>query len=119
MLSTALPLLRGLLSGSAMRRGAFALILACSSSLLLAIHAANERTRLATQRLNSAAERLESLTDGGPGDDAQRAAVAWGYSERLTQGLESPFRLIESAARDPRLAPDERRTVAEALLGRV
>lgn len=113
------PLLHRLRRGSPARRGAFALILACSSSLVLAIRSATERTNHATERLNSAAERLDSLTDGGPYDDARRAAVAWGYAERLRLGLESPFRLIESASRDPRLAADERRTVSEALLAHV
>ena len=102
-----------------MRRGAFALILACSSAVLLSLHGANERTRLATERLSSAVERLDSITDGGPGDDLERGAVAWGYSERLARGLESPFRLVESASRDPRLSADERRTVADALLSRI
>ena len=80
---------------------------------------ASTRTREATNRLNSSAERLDSLTDGGPTDDALRAAVAWGYAERLRLGLESPFRLIEAASRDPRLGAEQGRTVAEALLARV
>lgn len=116
---SALSLLAGLPLRSAVRRGVFALILACSSSLALAWFAGNERARSATERLNSAADRLESLTDGDPIDDSRSASVAWGYSARLQWGMDSPFRLIESAARDPRLTPDERRTVAEALLGRV
>ena len=119
MQSTPLSLLAALRRRSATRRGFLALVLACSSSLGLAVHSATKRTQTATERLNDAVERLDSLTDGGPNDDAKRAAVAWGYSERLRLGLESPFRLVESASRDPRLAVAERRTVAEALLARV
>jgi len=114
-----LPLLSRLKGSSAFHRGVFALVLAGSSSLTLAIHLANERARTATERLNSAVERLEAITEDAPADDAHRAYVAWGYAERLRLGLESPFLLIESASRDPRLAADERHTVAEALLARV
>ncbi|HYC52864.1 MAG TPA: hypothetical protein VEB19_17250 [Gemmatimonadaceae bacterium] len=69
--------------------------------------------------LDSATEQLQSLTDGEPADDARRAAIAWGYAERLRLGLESPFRLVESAARDARLTAEERRTVSWALLARI
>lgn len=102
--------------GLTVRRGALALVVACSSSLLFALVSATERTRSATARLALAAERLDAITEPQAGDDTRRAAVAWGYAERLRLGLESPFRLIEGAARDPRLAADERRTVAWALL---
>lgn len=119
MPSTFSSLRAALVRRSAPRRGVLALILACSSLLAVAVVSAANRTLAATDRLNSAAERLDSLTDGGPSDDARRAAVAWGYAERLRLALESPFRLVESAARDPRLSVDERRTVAEALLARI
>src|SRR5918996_709634 len=74
------------------------------------------RNARATARLQSAAERLDSLTDATPGDDRRRAAIAWGYAERLRLGLESPFRLVEAASRDSRLDGSERRTIAWALL---
>ena len=119
MMSTPFPLLSALVRRSAPRRGILALALACSSLLAGAVISASNRTRAATNRLNSAAVRLDSLTDGGPTDDARRAGVAWGYSERLRLGLESPFRLVEAASRDPRLGSDEGRTVGEALLARV
>ena len=51
----------------------------------------------ANARLNSAAERLDSLMDRAPADAGRRVAIAWGYAERLRLGLESPFRLIEAA----------------------
>lgn len=105
--------------GLASRRGLLALVLACSSSLGLAVLAATKRTLDATARLNSAVERLDSLTDGAPFDDAGRAAVAWGYAERLRLGLDSPFRLVEGASRDPRLSAEQRKTVAEALIAHV
>ena len=70
----------------------------------------------ANARLNSAAQQLDSLMDRAPADAGRRVAIAWGYAERLRLGLESPFRLIEAAGRDTRLTPDERRTVAWALL---
>src|SRR6185503_4060190 len=46
-------------------------------------------------------------------------AIMWGYAERQRLGLESPFRLIEAAALDGRLTPDQQRTVSWALLARV
>lgn len=105
--------------GSAARRGLLALLLACSASLVFALVMATERARSATERLNSAAVRLDSLTDAAPTDTTSRAAIAWGYAERLRLGLESPFRLIEASARDPRLTAEERRTVSWGLLARV
>jgi len=101
------------------RRGALALLLAFSASLAVALGSAWDRTRRASARLDDAAEELIALTDGTPADDAGRSAIAWGYAERLRLGLESPMRLIESAARDPRLTPDERSTVSWGLLARV
>src|SRR5688572_3519090 len=104
------------LARTRVRRAGFALLLAVAMGLAYSLGSASERTRFATDRLNSAAERLDDLTDGAPADDRKRAAIAWGYAERLRLGLESPFRLIESAARDPRLTADEQKTVAWALL---
>lgn len=100
------------------RRAALALLLACSLSLGLSLAAARQRNATATAQLNSAAERLDVLTDT-PADDNRRAAIAWGYAERLRLGLESPFRLVEAAGRDPRLTAEERRTVSWALLAHV
>lgn len=68
--------------------------------------------------LESAVERLVALTDS-TSEQSHRAAIAWGYAGRLRSGLESPFRLIEAASRDPRLTLAERRTVSWALLSRV
>lgn len=98
---------------------ALALLLGSVALLSHATWSAAERTKTATARLNTAAERLNDLTHGAPADDHRRAAIAWGYAQRLRLGLESSFRLIESASRDPRLTPDERRTVAWALLAHV
>jgi hypothetical protein len=95
------------------------MLLAFSMSTVVALATARHRSARATARLNSAAERLDSLTEGRPADNSRRAAIAWGYAERLRLGLESPFRLIEAAARDVRLTTDERRTVSWALLSRV
>src|SRR3954467_7761650 len=79
-------------------------------------NAATRHTARATAELEAAAQRLDSLTAKTPADDQRRAAIAWGYVERMRFGLESPFRLIEAASRDPRLGVPERRTVASALL---
>jgi hypothetical protein len=101
------------------QRAAFALVLACGISLATSIIITAKRTARATERLDSAAHQLDALTDNSPSDDKRRTAIAWGYSERLRLGLESPFRLVEAAARDPRLTSDERRTVAWALLAHI
>ena len=103
----------------AVRRASLAVLTACSVAIGGWIVAARLGNARATARLNSAAERLDSLTDRAPADAGRRVAIAWGYAERLRLGLESPFRLIEAAGRDPRLTPDERRTVAWALLAHV
>lgn len=100
-------------------RAALALSVAVIAALAARSGYATRRNARATERLNSAAQRLDSLTDATPGDDRRRAAIAWGYAERLRLGLESPFRLVEAAARDPRLTADERRTVAWALLAHI
>jgi hypothetical protein len=44
--------------------------------------------------------------------------IGLGYAERLRLGLGSPFRLVESALRDPRLGDSIRHQVAWALLAR-
>ena len=98
------------------RRAGLALLLAVGMGVAHSLGTATERSRYAADRLRSAAQQLDDLTDVAPADDHRRAAIAWGYAERLRLGLESPFRLIESAARDQRLTADERRTVAWALL---
>ncbi len=49
---------------------------------------------------------------------APSTAIALGYLERHRLGLGSPFRLIDYALRDPRLADSTRRAVAWALLAR-
>lgn len=101
------------------RRAALALLVACVLSTGLSLLLATRWNARATARLNSAAARLDSLTDRASADADERAAVAWGYAQRLRLGLESPFRLVEAAGRDPRLTVDERRTVAWALLAHV
>jgi len=111
--------LRARAASRAVRRGAFALGLACVLSLALSLALTRSWRARANAQMESAAARLDSLTDRGSADARDRAAIAWGYAERLRRGLESPFRLIEAAARDPRLAADERRTVAWALLAHV
>lgn len=52
------------------------------------------------------------------GDPSDETVIALGYLERLRLGFGSPFRLMEYAAQDPRLAPDTRRSVGRALLAR-
>lgn len=101
------------------RRGLLAMLLAGAMSIAVALFGAERRNAVATARLNSAAEQLDALTAGTLADNHLRAAIAWGYAERLRVGLESPFRLIEAAARDPRLTLGEQRTVSWGLLARV
>src|SRR4051812_41687952 len=103
---------------SRLLRGIIAAVLGVTLSIAVTVALASRRTARTTARLNSAATRLDSLTDGDP-DNPRRAAIAWGYAERLRLGLESPFRLIETAARDTRLSADERWTVSWALLAHV
>jgi hypothetical protein len=102
-------------------RGVFALSLACVLALTVTLVLAERRAQRTTERLEDAAERLDSLWVGDASDldDARRGAIAWGYAERLRLGLESPFRLIETAASDARLTAQERRTVSWALLAHV
>ena len=101
------------------QRSALALLVACGVALGSWLTATKLGSARANARLNSAAERLDSLMDRSPADAGRRVAIAWGYAERLRLGLESPFRLIEAAGRDPRLTSEERRTVAWALLAHV
>src|SRR5688572_26258937 len=97
------------------RRAVLSLILACAMAIILWLVAASRRAAVTTERLHDAERELAALADG-PSEATGRAAVAWGYAERMRLGLDSPFRLIESASRDPRLTLDERRTVSWALL---
>ncbi len=101
------------------QRAVLALSLACALGTAATLVSVLRKSATANERLVSAARELDALTDGSPEDDRTRAAIAWGYAERLRLGIESPFRLIDAAARDPRLRPDERRTVSWALLGHV
>lgn len=105
--------------GSMPRRAALALALSAVTALAVTIGLADRRMERTAARLQDAVEQLDSLTDGSPLDDTRRAAIAWGYAERLRLGLESPFRLVESAARDTRITPEERRTISWALLSRI
>jgi hypothetical protein len=59
---------------------------------------------------------LAAERSGAGADD--EAVIALGYVERLRLGLGSPFRLVETALRDPRLEEQVRREVAWALLAR-
>lgn len=97
------------------RRAALSLILACAMAIVLSLVVASRRAAVTAERLHAAQRGLAALADG-PSEAAGRAAIAWGYAERMRLGLESPFRLIEAASRDPRLTLDERRTVSWALL---
>jgi hypothetical protein len=109
------------LEQGAFRRGLFTLSFACLLGLSATLVLAERRAQRTTARLEDAAERLDSLWVGDANglDEARRGAIAWGYAERLRLGLESPFRLIETAASDVRLTPLERRTVSWALLAHV
>jgi hypothetical protein len=49
---------------------------------------------------------------------ADEVVIGLGYAERLRLGLGSPFRLVETALRDPRLGEEMRVQVAWALLAR-
>ena len=97
------------------RRAALSLILACALAIVVSLAAASRRAAVTTERLHDAERELAALAEG-PSEATGRAAIAWGYTERMRLGLESPFRLIESASRDPRLTLDERGTVSWALL---
>ncbi len=97
------------------RRAALSLILAGAMAIVLSLVVATRRAAVTAERLQSARRALAALADG-PSEAAGRAPIAWGYAERMRLGLESPFRLIEAASRDPRLTLDERQTVAWALL---
>jgi hypothetical protein len=57
----------------------------------------------------------ESRAGGVPADEH---VLALGYAERLRLGLGSPFRLVETVLRDPRLSDATRHQLAWALLSR-
>lgn len=60
------------------------------------------------------AEWIESARTGSvPSDEG---VIGLGYAERLRLGLGSPFRLVETALRDPRLTDPVRREIAWGLL---
>src|SRR4051812_44884845 len=101
-----------------MLRGIVAAVLGVALSTTVTVTFAHRITARTTARLNSAATQLDSITEGSA-DDPRRAAIAWGYVERLRLGLESPFRLVDAASRDQRLSADQRRTVASALLAHI
>jgi hypothetical protein len=58
------------------------------------------------------------IAAGNAEDVSASTAIALGYLERLRLGMGSPFRLIDYAARDPRLSDDTRTRLAWALLAR-
>ena len=97
------------------RRAVLSLFLACAMATGLSWFVASRRAATTTARLRSAERALEALTESAPEADG-RAAIAWGYAERMRLGLGSPFYLIESASRDARLTLEEQRTVSWALL---
>src|SRR5215210_924073 len=92
------------------RRAALSLILACAMATGLSWFVASRRAAATSAQLRSAQRALEALTDRAPEADG-RAAIAWGYAERMRLGIGSPFHLIESASRDSRLTLAEQRTV--------
>jgi hypothetical protein len=100
------------------RRAGLALGLAFLIAVAFSLMEATRRGRATRSRLSSAEQQLTALTDRGKEGD-RRAAIAWGYSQQLRLGLESPFRLIDAAATDPRLTTADRRTVSWALLSHV
>lgn len=114
-----LTLIANRLRNRAAKRAALALFIGCATAIVTSLQVAMKRSERTTERLNTAAIRLDAFTGGAPGDDQRRAAIAWGYAERLRLGLESPFRLVEAAGRDPRLTVEERRTVSWALLAHI
>ncbi|MGH7679614.1 MAG: hypothetical protein ACRENU_14180, partial [Gemmatimonadaceae bacterium] len=109
-------------SRTALRRGApwaaFGMLVSCGA-LGLVYAGIEQRDARSQAAARTPVVQLQAITDAPSEDDRYRAAIAWGYSERLRLGLESPFRLIEAAARDPRLLRHEQRTVSRTLLGRV
>lgn len=104
---------------SDVRRALTVLAVAGGVAFALAFVATRQHDAKTRAGLDSAVERLAALTDTTPPEQSDRTAIAWGYAARLRFGLESPFRLIEAASRDPRLTVAERQTVSWALLGRV
>jgi hypothetical protein len=100
-------------------RAAIALVVLCAVAITAIVQRARLQVQRTTEGLQSAARQMTVLTETPSADHHRRAAIAWGYAERMRLGMESPFKLVEAAARDPRLTPDERRTVSWALLARV
>jgi hypothetical protein len=99
------------------------LLIALASAAALAGCGGSEHAGLAPdirRELHSGRETLDgwlaaSRTGGSVSDEA---VIGLGYAERLRLGLGSPFRLVESALRDPRLSERARQDVAWALLER-
>lgn len=100
-------------------RAAIALVVLCAVTITAIVQRARLQVQRTTEGLQSAARQMAVLTETPSADHHRRAAIAWGYAERMRLGMESPFKLVEAAARDPRLTPDERRTVSWGLLARV
>jgi hypothetical protein len=100
-------------------RAAIAVVVLCAVAITAIVQRARLQVQRTTAGLQSAARQMAMLTEAPAADHRRRAAIAWGYAERMRLGMESPFKLVEAAARDPRLTPDERRTVSWALLARV
>src|SRR5437762_4484487 len=71
----------------------------------------------ATAFFDSIIVRARDQQPQGPRGD--ELVISLGYLERLEHGLGSPFRLVDEALDDPRLADSARRRVAWALLGRL
>jgi hypothetical protein len=71
-------------------------------------------TMNASHRADLATMRIDSLLRSGP--DSVRA-ISLGYLERTRLGLGSPFRLVDQAARDPRLNDSIRHEVAWGVVG--
>src|SRR4051812_28138129 len=90
--------IRSRLMDRSTRRAALALVLAIGMSVVASLGLAKQRSARATAGLNTAAQQL-GVWMQTPADDNRRAAIAWGYAERLRLGLESPFRLIDAAGR--------------------
>jgi hypothetical protein len=98
---------------------AIGLLVLGAVAITATVQRGRQQVRRTTEELRSAAMEMAALTETPAADHGRRAAIAWGYAERMRLGLESPFKLVEAAARDPRLTPDERRTVSWGLLARV
>ena len=78
----------------------------------------------ATRSLDAAASYFDSTivlarASSPRGVRGDELTIALGYLERLRLGLGSPFRLVDEAARDPRLGPPMSNRVGWALLARL